>query len=125
MSLHDFLRARPTRPNPGPYRVEWCDADAVADPPVDWHLLGAPILPDEARALAAAAPDRLGRPAVLLRILGGGDPEKAPLMAALDRAIAYCEQTLAFGKAQEPLPDRRVVDVANAEAMMAGVERRN
>ncbi len=34
------------------------------------------------------------------------------LMAALDRAITYCEQTLAFGKAQEPLPDRRMVDVA-------------
>jgi signal transduction histidine kinase len=34
------------------------------------------------------------------------------LMAALDRAIAYCEQTLAFGKAQEPQPDRRRVDVA-------------
>ena len=33
------------------------------------------------------------------------------LMAALDRAIAYCEQTLAFGKAQEPQPDRRRVDV--------------
>jgi signal transduction histidine kinase len=34
------------------------------------------------------------------------------LMAALDRAISYCEQTLAFGKAQEPAPDRRLVDVA-------------
>jgi signal transduction histidine kinase len=33
------------------------------------------------------------------------------LMAALDRAITYCEQTLAFGKAQEPLPDRRPIDV--------------
>jgi signal transduction histidine kinase len=34
------------------------------------------------------------------------------LMAALDRAITYCEQTLAFGKAQEPIPDRRRIDVA-------------
>jgi signal transduction histidine kinase len=34
------------------------------------------------------------------------------LMAALDRAITYCEQTLAFGKAQEPMPERRMVDVA-------------
>jgi len=34
------------------------------------------------------------------------------LMAALDRAISYCEQTLAFGKAQEAAPDRRTVDVA-------------
>jgi len=34
------------------------------------------------------------------------------LMAALDRAIAYCEETLAFGKAQEPLPARRSVEVA-------------
>ncbi len=34
------------------------------------------------------------------------------LMAALDRAIAYCQQTLAYGKAQEPPPVRRTVDVA-------------
>ena len=34
------------------------------------------------------------------------------LMAALDRAITYCEQTLAFGKAQEPLPDRQRFEVA-------------
>jgi signal transduction histidine kinase len=34
------------------------------------------------------------------------------LMAALDRAIAYCQQTLAYGKAQEPPPERRPVDVA-------------
>jgi signal transduction histidine kinase len=34
------------------------------------------------------------------------------LMAALDRAIAYCEQTLAFGKAQEAPPQRQSVDVA-------------
>jgi signal transduction histidine kinase len=33
-------------------------------------------------------------------------------MATLDRAIAYCEQTLAYGKAQEPPPQRREVDVA-------------
>lgn len=50
------------------------------------------------------------------RLTGIADPgvrAVAPrLMAALDRAIAYCEQTLAFGKAQEPLPDRRMVDVA-------------
>ncbi len=34
------------------------------------------------------------------------------LMAALDRAITYCEQTLSYGRAQEPLPERREVDVA-------------
>jgi signal transduction histidine kinase len=34
------------------------------------------------------------------------------LMATLDRAIAYCEQTLAFGRAQEPAPQRKAVDVA-------------
>ncbi len=34
------------------------------------------------------------------------------LVAALDRAITYCEQTLSYGKAQEPLPERRDVDVA-------------
>ena len=33
------------------------------------------------------------------------------LMAALDRAITYCEQTLSYGRAQEPLPERRSVDV--------------
>ncbi|HSI39851.1 MAG TPA: HAMP domain-containing sensor histidine kinase [Xanthobacteraceae bacterium] len=31
------------------------------------------------------------------------------LMAALDRAIAYCEHTLAYGRAQEPPPARRMV----------------
>ncbi|MPT21890.1 MAG: hypothetical protein E2577_02125, partial [Starkeya sp.] len=31
------------------------------------------------------------------------------LEAALDRAIAYCEHTLAYGKAQEPPPERRMV----------------
>lgn len=34
------------------------------------------------------------------------------LVAALDRAIAYCQQTLSYGRAQEPLPDRRPVDIA-------------
>ncbi|WP_029005477.1 sensor histidine kinase [Azorhizobium doebereinerae] len=34
------------------------------------------------------------------------------LMAALDRAISYCQQTLSYGRAQEPLPDRREVDIA-------------
>lgn len=34
------------------------------------------------------------------------------LIATLDRAIAYCEQTLAYGRAQEPPPQRRKVDVA-------------
>jgi signal transduction histidine kinase len=34
------------------------------------------------------------------------------LMATLDRAIAYCEQTLAFGRAQESPPQRKSVDVA-------------
>jgi signal transduction histidine kinase len=34
------------------------------------------------------------------------------LMATLDRAIAYCEQTLAFGRAQEAPPERHKVDVA-------------
>jgi len=33
------------------------------------------------------------------------------LEAALDRAIAYCEHTLAFGKAQEPPPERRMVEL--------------
>ncbi len=35
------------------------------------------------------------------------------LMATLDRAIAYCEQTLAYGRAQEPPPQRRLIDVAD------------
>ncbi|QRG09246.1 HAMP domain-containing histidine kinase [Xanthobacter dioxanivorans] len=34
------------------------------------------------------------------------------LLAALDRAIAYCEQTLSYGRAKEPLPERRDVEVA-------------
>lgn len=34
------------------------------------------------------------------------------LMATLDRAIAYAEQTLAYGRAQEAPPQRRKVDVA-------------
>jgi signal transduction histidine kinase len=34
------------------------------------------------------------------------------LLAALDRAITYCEQTLSYGRAMEPLPDRREVDLA-------------
>jgi signal transduction histidine kinase len=34
------------------------------------------------------------------------------LIATLDRAIAYCEQTLAYGRAQEPAPQRKAVDVA-------------
>lgn len=34
------------------------------------------------------------------------------LMATLDRAIAYCEQTLAYGRAQEPPPQRKLIDVA-------------
>jgi signal transduction histidine kinase len=34
------------------------------------------------------------------------------LLATLDRAIAYCEQTLAYGRAQEPPPQRRSVDIA-------------
>jgi signal transduction histidine kinase len=50
------------------------------------------------------------------RIAGTADPTArrlAPrLMAALDRAIAYCEHTLAYGRAQEPPPQRRQVDVA-------------
>lgn len=33
------------------------------------------------------------------------------LMAALDRAITYCEQTLSYGRAAEPLPERREVDL--------------
>lgn len=35
------------------------------------------------------------------------------LLAALDRAIAYCEQTLSYGKAKEPLPERRDVELAH------------
>jgi signal transduction histidine kinase len=50
------------------------------------------------------------------RLAGLADPavrRLAPkLMAALDRAIAYCEHTLAYGKAHEPSPERRPVDVA-------------
>ncbi|MBB3773300.1 signal transduction histidine kinase [Angulomicrobium tetraedrale] len=34
------------------------------------------------------------------------------LEAALDRAIAYCEQTLAYGRAQEPPPEQRMVALA-------------
>jgi len=34
------------------------------------------------------------------------------LVATIDRAIAYAEQTLAYGRAQEPPPQRRKVDVA-------------
>ncbi|MBS7540385.1 HAMP domain-containing histidine kinase [Ancylobacter lacus] len=34
------------------------------------------------------------------------------LVAALDRAIAYCEHTLAYGRAQEPPPQRRRVELA-------------
>ena len=33
------------------------------------------------------------------------------LMRALERAIAFCESTLSYGRAQEPPPDRRPVDV--------------
>ena len=33
------------------------------------------------------------------------------LEAALDRAIAYCEHTLAYGRAQEPAPERRMVEL--------------
>lgn len=35
------------------------------------------------------------------------------LIAALDRAVTYCEQTLSYGRAQEPLPDRREVPLAH------------
>jgi len=49
------------------------------------------------------------------RLSGLADPavrRLAPkLMAALDRAIAYCEHTLAYGKAHEPPPARRLIDV--------------
>jgi len=49
----------------------------------------------------------------LAKIADPGVRSLAPrLMAALDRAIAYCQQTLAYGKAQEPPPERRAVDVA-------------
>jgi len=38
------------------------------------------------------------------------DPRVAPkLMRALERAIAFCESTLSYGRAQEPPPDRRPV----------------
>jgi signal transduction histidine kinase len=50
------------------------------------------------------------------RIAGLADPtvrRLAPrLMAALDRAINYAEHSLAYGRAQEPPPQRRMVDVA-------------
>lgn len=35
------------------------------------------------------------------------------LLAALDRAIHYCEQTLSYGRAKEPLPERRDVEPAH------------
>lgn len=35
------------------------------------------------------------------------------LLSALDRAITYCEQTLSYGRAMEPLPERREVDLAH------------
>lgn len=35
------------------------------------------------------------------------------LLAALDRAIHYCEQTLSYGRAKEPLPERRDVQLAH------------
>jgi signal transduction histidine kinase len=31
------------------------------------------------------------------------------LMQALERAIAFCQSTLSYGRAQEPAPDRRIV----------------
>ncbi|MEP9349232.1 HAMP domain-containing sensor histidine kinase [Xanthobacter sp. KR7-225] len=50
------------------------------------------------------------------RLAGLPDPTVqrfAPkLIAALDRAVAYCEQTLSYGRAQEPLPHRREVPLA-------------
>src|ERR1700719_540175 len=50
----------------------------------------------------------------LAKIPDPGVQSLAPkLMAALDRAIAYCQQTLAYGKAQEPPAVRRPVDVAH------------
>jgi signal transduction histidine kinase len=33
------------------------------------------------------------------------------LMRALERAIAFCESTLSYGRAQEPPPDRRLVEL--------------
>lgn len=35
------------------------------------------------------------------------------LLAALDRAITYCEQTLSYGRAKEPLPERRGVELSH------------
>lgn len=35
------------------------------------------------------------------------------LLAALDRAIHYCEQTLSYGRAKEPLPERRDVELVH------------
>jgi signal transduction histidine kinase len=40
------------------------------------------------------------------------------LMRALERAIAFCESTLSYGRAQEPPPDRKPVD---AEALVEEV----
>jgi signal transduction histidine kinase len=31
------------------------------------------------------------------------------LMQALERAIAFCQSTLSYGRAQEPAPDRRII----------------
>ncbi len=45
------------------------------------------------------------------RLVGLPDPQVqrfAPkLMRALERAIAFCQSTLSYGRAQEPPPDRR------------------
>ena len=36
------------------------------------------------------------------------------LMRALERAIAFCESTLSYGRAQEPPPDRRAIALETA-----------
>jgi signal transduction histidine kinase len=49
------------------------------------------------------------------------------LIAALDRAIGYCQSVLAYGKAQEPAPQRRLVALrrlVEEVAAVAGVEGR-
>jgi signal transduction histidine kinase len=43
------------------------------------------------------------------------------LIAALDRAIAYCQSTLAYGRAREPAPERRLVALDRLVADVAEV----
>ncbi len=53
------------------------------------------------------------------------------LMQALERAIAFCQSTLSYGRAQEPAPDRRTVmlrdlvdEVRDTIGLVAGIDHR-